>query len=323
MTDQEKFNLCLQAAGKIIGHYRAQAPKGFDPQMSWVALAVGVGTAVYSGVSANQQKKKAQGQAAQAAKNNQLPVYDPPDMPNFIPLDIQEMLKMSVTGDTDAYRRSDEDFARRHKKTVQAEKIFEDMVLQDQRGEHELTPQLQNEFMRAGLSGALESLGDSPGVLTPGSAGEANVARNLGLNILGFQDRNRNNRMESLRMAEEIFPRRQIGMGGGDLASALMSNVEGENNFNQANYEAEVGAYNNNYNVNSQNQATRQTAANSAAQAEAQADAAQTQALTQALAGMAKAYGTSQAGTATMPNAASAGTVKGYTYYPSVGYRKN
>jgi hypothetical protein len=331
LSDQEKFAMCLRQARRIVALKRGEVPEGFEARMSWVAAVIAVGGAVYGGVQANKAKKDAAGQAGAAAKANQLPKYDPPDMPGFIPIDLPGMLNLSIKGDQEAYARSDTDFRARHKRTLEAEKIFEQRMLDEQKGESELSPQLQSEMMRAGLAGALESFGDTPGTLTPGSAGEADVARHLGLGIMDFQDRNRDNRMESLRMAEEIFPRRAIGYGGGDLASLLASNNEGENNFNQANYAAEVGAYNNNYQIGSQNRATNQQAKNAAAQAEAQADAAQAQMISQALTGLSKSYGTYQAGktgvagggsTSTSMAALPPGAVSGYTYYPSVGYKR-
>jgi len=51
MNNEQKFNKCLEAAKVIVSNYRKDAPKGFDPQNSWVAVgttAVSVGGSVLS-----------------------------------------------------------------------------------------------------------------------------------------------------------------------------------------------------------------------------------------------------------------------------------
>lgn len=235
-TLKERVELCERLARAIVSSYRAECPEGFDPQNSGVALAtlvVGAGTAAWQ---ANQQKKAAE-QASGAIPN-------PGRFPEYIPLNLDELQNTAVNYDTRAYGLSDANFKRRHRPLLKAEKLFERQVLADQKGESELMPALQNEFMRAGIGGALDAFGDTPGTLAPGSAGEASVARNLGINIMGFQDRNRENRQRSLLIAEELFPRRQFGLTGADAVNVMAANNAGENNANQAAYANSLGLTN-------------------------------------------------------------------------------
>lgn len=152
------------------------------------------------------------------------PPFEPEaEFPTYIDQGRLDLSKSAANADRTYYRDSDKDFKRRHHSLFQAEKLFEKGVLRDQQGESELTPALQAEFMRAGLVGAGNTLGDSEALLTPGSAGEASIARNLGLNIAGFQDRNRQNRNQSLSTAEGLFPRRTFGLSGTDLVNLELS----------------------------------------------------------------------------------------------------
>lgn len=64
------FNLCLEAARRIVAAYRAEAPEGCDPQCTWAAVAIGVGSLVAGGVSAYSSSsagKSAEGAASNAA----------------------------------------------------------------------------------------------------------------------------------------------------------------------------------------------------------------------------------------------------------------
>lgn len=169
-------------------------------------------------------------------------------MPDFIPYGDKEAINpkgianLNTLGtfyDRKFYANSDKNFAKRHGGIVNAERLFEDQTLADQQGESELMPAVQSEFMRAGLSNALGAFGSSPGTLAPGSAGEASVARNLGVSILGFQDRNRQNRQNSLITAEALFPRRSFGLSGADATSLAMQNAQGLNAYNQGKFQTE------------------------------------------------------------------------------------
>lgn len=256
---------------------------------TWVAVGTTVVVAAGSAVAANQQQKKAQKQQQALAGQQQAAmqgnIFRPPTLPNYIPFDYNDAQKKAITGDTEFYQRSDADFKRRHGSLVQAEKLFETSVLKDQQGEHELMPQVQGELMRAGIGSALDSFGDgstSGAPLAPGSAGEASVARNLGLGVLDFQDRNRRNRERSLSIAEDLFPRRTFGMAGQDIVSHLVSENQNQNAFNAAQYERQYQAEAAKVGQQAQiNNATAQSQ-NAAAAAQAEADAARTQAIVSA-----------------------------------------
>ncbi len=197
--------------------------------------------------------------------------------PKFRPTNWEGIQKDAVQEDTAFYNRSDKDFKKRHGATAEGEKLFEAQTLKDQKGENELLPAVQNEFMRAGITDTLGSLGDSTGTLAPGSAGEAAVARNLGTSILGFQDRNRNNRQTSLAMAETLFPHREIGMSGKDVAGIQVADSMSINNWNQADYANKVQQEQFNYRIGQENARGAQTEENAQSQAAAEKKSANTQ----------------------------------------------
>lgn len=193
------------------------------------------------------------------------PPFEPgTEFPTYISPDRFAFAEGAAAGDKAYYQRSDQDFKRRHRGLFTAEKLFEAQTLKDQQGESELTPALQAEFVRSGLIGANSSLGDVTGTLAPGSGTEAAVARNLGLSIMGFQDRNRQNRQQSLTIAEQLFPRRTFGLSGSDLA-----------NLELAKYNADVGREE----LNWRNEANNNAAAIGQGNADAQADAQKKQAM--------------------------------------------
>lgn len=279
---------------------------------TWVAVGVAVVGGTVAAVQANQQKKAAQGQAGAALKQQQsmasANTFRPPTLPNYIPFDFQGTQKQAIKEDQDYYVRSDADFKHRHAPIVGAEKLFEQSVLKDQQGESELMPMVQNELTRAGIASTLDSLGTTGAgsVLAPGSAGEANVARNLGLGVLQFQDRNRANREHSLSIAEDIFPRRTFGMSGADFASSAISETQNQNAWLGANYERQFAAEQAKVGQQAQVNNAQMTSQNAMAQANAQADAARTAAIvgaaTSAISAGAKAYG-SQAGSTSVSGA--------------------
>lgn len=195
------------------------------------------------------------------------PPFEPgTEFPAYISPDRFAFSEGAALGDKLYYQRSDKDFKKRHRGLFTAEKLFENQVLQDQMGESELTPALQAEFVRSGLIGANTALGDVTGTLAPGSGTEAAVARNLGLSIMGFQDRNRQQRQQSLSLAETIMPRRTLGLSGSDLA-----------NLELAKYNADVGREE----LNWRNEANNNAAAIQQQNANAQGEAAQQGALIQ------------------------------------------
>lgn len=268
--------------------------------------AVGAGASVYSANKQASATKKAAEIGANAAAANGNGHLKLPAVPEYQKFDYWGLNPQVVAADKYAYAESDADFRRRHKDIVKAERLFEDSVLADQKGEHELMPAVQNEFMRAGMTNALGSF-NAPFSLAPGSAGEADVARNLGLSILGFQDRNRRNRMDSLRMAEEIFPRRAFGMSGADLASALVAKNVADNQVAQQQHSQDIEQIKYNSGIDIGNNAAATNQANLNAQANAEASAAQAKALAEGITGVVgaagSAYGQYKGGQTNVANA--------------------
>jgi hypothetical protein len=294
LTPEQKWALCYRKARRIVRNHRRMIPRGHEYVATWVAVGVAVVSVTASAVAAHKQaqaQKQAAAQQAQTAQDNQLPAFKPPPMPKYVPFDFAGTQKHAIEEDQMAYRRSDDDFKRRHPGTLQAEGLFEQSVLKDQKGESELMPAIQNELTRAGIAGSLQSFGSGGSDnLEAGSAGEANVARNLGLGVVQFQDRNRQNRQTSLQLAEGIFPRREFGMNGKDFALNALQDAVNQNSFNQANYQAQTGVYEKNYDINAQNQNTITQSQNAVAQANAAAEAAKTQAIANGISTVAGAY---------------------------------
>lgn len=319
MTPQEKMALCMRHARRIVKNHRKKIPAGHEYKKTWVAAGVAVAGAVAGGVQAHNQAKDAEGAALEQQKRaskNRLPEFKPPALPSYVPFDFNKVNPDAIDADLAAYGRSDADYKRRHPGVVGAEGLFEQSVLNDQRGDTTLLPAIQSELFRAGVGGSLAAFGDTRPVLAPGSAGEANVARHLGLGVMDFQDRNRRNRERSLTIAEEIFPRREIGMSGQDLAMTSLSDTIAKNEFNAANYAAEAGAYEKNYAINAENMNAGTKEANDLAAAQAASEAAKAQALagtvTSVAGALAQGYGKSTAGGPKGPN---------YTYQADGTYR--
>ena len=263
MTKAEQFQLCLEQAKRIVAAYRAEAPEGCDPQNTWVALGVGVvGTAVGAGMQYKQgQDQKKAAESASKGSGTSLP-----EPPKVIPINFDILNQQAIAGDRAAYKRSDNDFLARHPGMVRAEQAFENLVEQDQKGDSRFIPQVQAEMLNAGLGSALNAFGDAGPVLARGSGAEADVAKNLGISVLAFQDRNRTNANQSLALGEQLFPRRQIGLTGQDAANVMISNISAQNAWNQEAYKIQAG-----------NMATQIQSQNAQAAANAQADAAKYQ----------------------------------------------
>lgn len=200
-------------------------------------------------------------------------------MPDLVPYRAGQVNQTATQYDVNSYAASDADFKKRHKPIVSAEKALEQSVAKDWTGDTTLMPQMQSEFMRSGLEGALDTFGDTGPTLAPNSAGEAKVARNLGLDIMQFQDRNRQNRERSLSMAEQIFPRRQFGITGEDAGILSMLNTQGQNSWNQAWYGDQIQQQQLNHRIGVENMRAEQGQENANAAAGAQADASKKQAM--------------------------------------------
>jgi hypothetical protein len=164
MTPEQKWALCCKQARRIVRNHRKQIPSGHDYFLSWVVAGVTVATAVAGGVKSHNDAKDAAGQAEaqrKAGLKNKLPAFEPPPLPGYVPFNFNGVQKDAVQADKDYYARSDADFLRRHPSLVQAERIFEDRTLKDQKGDSELLPAIQNELMRAGLEGSLNAFGST------------------------------------------------------------------------------------------------------------------------------------------------------------------
>lgn len=240
MTNAEKFQLCLERAKRIVRAYRDDAPRGCDPMASWVAVVGTVASVGIGAYSASQQKKAAS--KAQSGGPTQLPEFqEKTAFPNFIPYDTGQLQNIATTGDKQAFAASDADFAARHPQVVGAEKALQNQTTKDWMGSTEFMPQMQATALQSGLEGATGSMGPITSTLAPNSGAEADVAKNLGLDIMGFQQQNRANRMGDLSMEEQIFPRRQIGLTGQDMAQIGMLDTAGQNQYDQSKYANQLG----------------------------------------------------------------------------------
>lgn len=295
MTNEQKFELCQRMAREIVARYRAEAPEGCDPQGSWVAVA---GVAISAGAAAyqsSQSKSSGGGGAAPAMKKP--PKFDPKiTYPNFVPVNAATVNSDATAQDQNAFALSDADFKARHPQVVQAENAFQNQLTKDWKGNDTLMPALQATAIQSGLEGATGSMGPLTENLAPNSGVEADVAKNLGLDILNFQQLNRANRMQDLGTAESIFPRRQFGLTGNDIAQIDVANTAGQNNWNQANYANRLGIAEFNYLGQQGALQNAQQQANINAQAQAQQQAGIWGGLMNGLGGALKAYGQGQGG---------------------------
>lgn len=248
--------------------------------MSWAAIVVGVvgaGVSAASAAKARSDQKKAAAKASSTASGNQLAPVEFDKMPAYVPADYKSLDKQVAFQDNLAYNRSDLDFKRRHPEWRSGEKAFEHQATLDQIGDSRFMPQMQAEAINSGLEGTLGSFGDQGLISKRGSAGEARIAQNLGTSIAGWQDRNRQNANQSLSLAEQIFPRRNIGLSGADVGQIQLGNLSAQNAWNQANYASQVEQQQFNQKIAAGNQANAITTNNANAQAQANLGAAQAQ----------------------------------------------
>lgn len=195
-------------------------------------------------------------QSAQSSQKSQANALANKKMPSFVPYDIGGIEKAALSQDQTAYALSNAAFAHQHPQLAQAQKLFQSSVLADQKGNSTLMPALQNQFLDAGLGNALGAFGSNGATLGQGSAGQADVAANLGMSILNMQQLQRQNSQGSLSLAESLFPHEQLGLTGQNVAQLMMQNTAGQNAFNQ-------GQFSLNFQAGQQNQLI---AANQAAQ---------------------------------------------------------
>lgn len=199
------------------------------------------------------------------------PKYNQPSYPKFQPINTADVENTAVSYDATNYGLSDKDFARRHPEMLAGEHAFTTSAAAAEGKAptgFSWTPQMQNQNLSAGLSASVGNLGGDVGALTPGSAGQANVAKNFGLSQLGFQQaqqqelRTEQNQTDTrFSEAEQLAPRRSFGLSGADAANIYMANVAGENNWKQGAYASSAEA--NQFNTNLQAQQAQANAQSS------------------------------------------------------------
>jgi len=164
-----------------------------------------------------------------------MPHYQQPGpMPAFVGANPQNIEQGAVSMDQQAYGLSDTDFKQRYPQLWQSQQTFLDNLKNQISGN--INPQMQNVWARSGLAGALGSTGGWS--LGTGTTGMANIARNLGLNQMGYQQQVLN----QFQTANDTFRPRTFGLSGADAAQIALANIAGQNNFNQANYAYKVQA---------------------------------------------------------------------------------
>jgi len=157
---------------------------------------------------------------------------DPGPMPPFIQANPQAIQQQALSMDQQAYGLSDADFRQRYPQLWSSQQTFLNNLNTQMSGN--VTPQLENVWSRAGLSNALQSTGNwSLGTGTPGMA---NVARNLGLDQMSYQQQ----LLQQFQQANQTFQPRTFGLSGGDAAQIALSNIAGQNNWNQSQYAYKV-----------------------------------------------------------------------------------
>jgi hypothetical protein len=164
----------------------------------------------------------------------QLPKYKPPagGMPAFISADPSQIEAQAVSMDQQAYGLSDADFRQRYPQLYNSQQTFLNNLNTQMSGN--ISPQMQNVWLRSGLQGAVGATGNWS--LGTGTTGMANIARNLGLDQMQYQ----NQVLNQFQMANDTFRPRTFGLSGADSAQIALANLAGQNNWNQANYAYKV-----------------------------------------------------------------------------------
>jgi len=157
---------------------------------------------------------------------------NPGQMPAFISANPQQIENQAVSMDQQAYGLSDADFRQRYPQLYNAQQTFMNNLNSQMSGN--ITPQLQNLWTQSGLTGALGATGGWS--LGSGTTGMANIARNLGLNQRQYQQ----DLLNQFQTANSTFTPRTFGVSGADAANIALSNIAGQNNWNQANYAYKV-----------------------------------------------------------------------------------
>jgi hypothetical protein len=153
-------------------------------------------------------------------------------MPAFIAANPAEIEAQAVSMDQQAYGLSDADFRQRYPGLYNAQQTFMNNLNTQMSGN--INPQMQNLWARSGLQGAVGATGNWS--LGTGTTGMANIARNLGLDQMQYQ----NQILNQFNMANDTFRPRTFGLSGADTAQMALANLAGQNNWNQANYASQV-----------------------------------------------------------------------------------
>ena len=180
--------------------------------MSWVVVAVGVGTAVVgTGVTLYQQDKNAD------AINSVKPK-------KFVPVDIGKTQEQAFAADVSGYEISDADFKKRFPRLVEGR----DYSVADANAQREgaTAAQVTSTLDRAGLSA------DMGGT-------SYQQAKKLGMPILSKEGRDRNYFQRALAMN----PQRTAGLSGQDVARIAITNTNSQNNFNQGLFGSRMNQY--------------------------------------------------------------------------------
>lgn len=156
----------------------------------------------------------------------------PGPMPAFIQANPQQLQQQAVSMDQQAYGLSDQDFRQRYPQLWNTQQTFLNNLNTQMSGG--INPQLQNLWARSGLAGAVGSTGQWS--LGTGTSGMANIARNLGINQMQYQQALQN----QFQTANDTFRPRTFGLSGADAAQVALSNIAGQNNWNQADYAYKV-----------------------------------------------------------------------------------
>lgn len=162
----------------------------------------------------------------------------------FSPLSQDDLQFADVAGaqqtatDTDraAYAAADADFAARHPDLVTANRVNEANAAGAVRGE--LPPGYADTLVKAGLGKALGAFGGGGGGagVRTNSAGQFDIAKNLGINFLDYQ----NNAARNLAALNAATPERTFGLGGQgvlqlELGNQALANQATIGNFQGAN----------------------------------------------------------------------------------------
>ena len=182
------------------------------------------------------------------AKAPSIPKYNPPQTPNFVPLDMSAVNQQAIQADTQAYNLSDTAFQQQHPDLYSAQQAMQKQIATDMSGDQTLPPAVQNQMLSAGLQGAVGSMGATGAFGTDSSttgaadptAGQSAVARNFGLNVANYLQNQKQTAMQETMAGTEMFPEREFGIGGQGMAQGMISENANLNNFNWGVYGADV-----------------------------------------------------------------------------------